>query len=72
MNAKMRCSRAGRRQCACQKAIIYTLLCYICIQVSVLPPCALPMGLLQHQRYFKSKLYRDTTGGLVLADEFLL
>jgi len=68
MNAKMRCSRAGIRQCACEIAIIYTFLCHICLQASVIAPCALPVGLLQHQHCLESTLYRGTTVVLVPAD----
>lgn len=64
MNARRRYRRVVRRQCAYFqfsfqfffKAIIHTFLCYIQLQVSVLPPCAFSVGLLQHWHYFESKL----------------
>lgn len=51
MNAKL----SRRKQRACEKAITDTLLRCICAQVPVLPPCALPVGLPQHQHNFGSK-----------------
>lgn len=51
MNAKL----SRRKQRACEKAITDTLLRCICAQVPVLPPCALPVGLPQHQHHFGSK-----------------